>query len=148
MFTPETVWGLVIFGKICIFKGIFLSRNVYSRLRIWLSCLHTEPKFSPSAPPPIGGITSWAWWDVSELELPSTQYPKFRSRPRTQPLGHVGDNLGYAMFSYLLVKIKIKFKLFILKCNGVISFLVLKTIQIDVLYMFLCSLFQKLWWNS
>ena len=32
MFTPETVWGLVIFGKICIFKGIFLARNVYSRL--------------------------------------------------------------------------------------------------------------------
>ena len=49
-------------------------------------------------------------------------------------------------FYILLVKIKkIKFKLFILKYNGVISFLVLKTIQIDVLYMFLCSLFQKLW---
>ena len=33
----------------------FLAKNVYSRLRVWLSCLHTEPKFSPSAPHPIGG---------------------------------------------------------------------------------------------
>ena len=34
MLTLETVYGLVIFRKICIFKGIFLAKKVYSRLRV------------------------------------------------------------------------------------------------------------------
>ena len=82
-----------------------------------------------------------AWWDVYQLALPSTQYPEFRSRPST-PLGHVADNLCYVFIFCRLKLKKNKFKL-----NGVISFRVLKTIQIDIVYMFLCSLFQKLWWN-
>ena len=47
-------------------------------------------------------------------------------------------------FYIVLVKIKKKSSLncLFLKYNGVISFLVLKTIQIDI-YMFLCSLFKS-----
>ena len=49
-------------------------------------------------------------------------------------------------FYNLLVQIKkIDLNCLFLQYNGVISFLVLKTIQIDILYMFLCLLFQKLW---
>ena len=59
------------------------------------------------------------------MTLTSTQYPKFRSRPSTQPPGHVEDILC----------------LFI-KYNGGISFLALKTIQIDIICMFLCLLFH------
>ena len=73
------------------------------------------------------------------MALPSTQYPKYRSGPSTQPLGH----LCYVFKLCWLKSRKIEFKLFIY--NSVISFLALKTIQIDILYSFLCSLFQKLW---
>ena len=46
-------------------------------------------------------------------------------------------------FYILLVKIEKKVNCLFLKYNGVISFLVLKTIQIDIFYMFLCSLFKS-----
>ena len=62
---------------------------------------------------PYRGITFWAWWDVSWLALPSTQYSKFWSRPSTQPLGHVADNLCYVFILFWLKLKKIKFKLFI-----------------------------------
>ena len=54
------------------------------------------------------------------------------------------------MFLYFvgLKRKKSRLNCLFLKYIGVISFLVLKTIQIDILYMFLCSLFQKLWWNK
>ena len=53
-------------------------------------------------------------------------------------------------FYILLVKIEKKSYLncLFLKYNGVTSFFVLKNIQIDILYMFLCSLFQNLCWNK
>ena len=73
-----------------------------------------------------------------QMTLPSTQYPKFRSRPSTQPLGRVADILCYVFkFCWLKSSLNCLF----LKYNSVISFLALKTIQIDVLYSFLCSLF-------
>ena len=36
------------------------------------------------------------------MALPSTQYPKFRSRPSTQPLGHVADILCYVFIFFWL----------------------------------------------
>ena len=50
-----------------------------------------------------------------QMALPSTQYPKFRSRPSTQPLGHVADILYYVFIFLLLKSGKIEFKLFISK---------------------------------
>ena len=81
-----------------------------------------------------------------QVALPSTHYPKFRSRSSTQPLGHVAYIVCY-VFYILLVKIEKKSSLNCLfsKYKGVISFPALKTIEIDILYMFLCSLFQMLW---
>ena len=76
-----------------------------------------------------------------QMELPSTQSPKFRSRPSTQPLRHVADIYGFIF----LVEIEKNLNCLFLKYNGVISFLALKTIQIDILFMFLCSLLHKLW---
>ena len=80
-----------------------------------------------------------------QMALPSTQYPKFRSRPSTQPLGHVADILRYDFIFCWLKSKKSSLNCLFIKYNGVISFLTLKTIQIDILYMFFCSLFQKLW---
>ena len=77
-----------------------------------------------------------------QMALPSTQYPKVRSRPSTQPLVHVADILYY-VFIFLLLKSSLN--CLFLKYNRVISFLALKTIQIDISDMFLCSLFQMLW---
>ena len=48
-----------------------------------------------------------------QMTLPSTQYPKFRSRPSTQPLGRVADILYYVFkFCWLRLR-KIELKLFI-----------------------------------
>ena len=93
-----------IFGHKCIFETKGLTILFAHRTQIFTEC--TTPYWC---------ITSWAWWDVSKLALPSTQYPKFRSRPSTQPLGHVADNLCYVFIFCWLKLNKIKFKLFISK---------------------------------
>ena len=78
-----------------------------------------------------------------QMTLTSIQYTKFRSRPNTQPLGHVADTLCYVFIYFWLKSRKIAFKLFFFKYNVVISFSASKNIQIDISYMFLCSLFEK-----
>ena len=93
-----------IFGHKCIFMTKGLTILSAHRTQIFTEC-----------PIPYGEITSWAWWDVTELALPSTHYPKFRSRPSTQPLGHVADNLCYVVIFCWLKSKKIKFTFFISK---------------------------------
>ena len=128
-----------IFGHKCIFKTKGLIILSAHRTQIFTECLT-----------PYRGITFWAWWHVSDgtaLHL-STQYPKFRSRPSTQPLGHAADIPCNAfIFCWLKSRKRMSLNCLFLKYNCVISLLALKTIQIDILYMFLCSLFKKLWWN-
>ena len=48
------------------------------------------------------------------------------------------------MFLYIFL-LKSSLNCLFLRYNGVVSVRALKTIQIDILYMFLCLLFQKLW---
>ena len=74
------------------------------------------------------------------MALLITQYSKFRSRPSTQPLGHVADILCYVLkFCWLKLRLNCLF----LNYNSVISFLALKTIQIDILYSFFYAHYFK-----
>ena len=91
-----------IFGHKCIFKTKVFTILSAHRTQIFAEC-----------PTPYRGITSWARWHVSELALPSTQYPKFRSRPSTKPFGYVTYNLCYVFIFCWLKSKKGKFKLFI-----------------------------------
>ena len=57
-----------------------------------------------------------------QMALTSTQYPKVRSRPSTQPLGHVAYILYYVFIFLLLKSRKIEFKLFISKIYSCYQF--------------------------
>ena len=141
-----------VYARKCMGTSYF-RQNVYIQRYIFgHKCIRTktkgltilyehQTKIFTECPTPYRGITSWAWWGASELALPSPKYPKFRSRPSTQPLGHGADNLCYIFIFSWLKSTKTSLNCLFLKYNGIISFLVLKTIQIDILYMFVCSLF-------